>query len=911
MIFLIFFIHYYFYSDLYVFNFSKAFKDEFLDLYITNIDDLKADLTSIVIKETKIDIENQLFFQVYFRELVSVGLMNESKNFLPSFSDYPGSTSLFSKLNNFNKVDANFNIPEDFAKNKMEDRIYDKLGNLAKIYYFMFPHIWYANVLKNTLINQSFFLAYEFEELGIFDWWIYEDKIINAIFNEFLFFRIPKISEEFNITNNFVPNNLRLNPYVEYEEYTNYYPVDNFIPEENLFKSVDYTFRSSINIADNECNHFTNISFGHLNQESDGEINKTFISYGQQYIKYDNRYFIIHIVFYYNQTEIKDTDIDYTILIAQDNFTGILPQENTTIRCSDNFSYISTVSDLTEYSLSDLDYTFFHLGLKDVFNNFCMNGILFDAFNLEYLSNYSRFYSFSKKREFDLKYYVTLYLYNSLFQNIEYTKVTKNKDEIFLYNFKQKDKIKQISEKIDFDSYRNFLSDSGIDCFNERTKKYYYKEKFLYLSLENETNTIDPIYPYCGCLPLYCIKNYENLEENFDNLEFADEINLPNKCQNKFLNYDTPNTNYENSENNKIINLLNISSDEIDYDYIKFISLELSQLPGYLLFIISQIKSTGEVYIHTYYKKITKIEIIILVLFILLIASLLCIIIIYINAKKYSKIISDFKNKFEFYVFHSENEDDTHLYSDKNLGKYKSIKEYKKEEDVTIYFKIIENNLLDELFLIFSKTYNVCRKDIEKLYSSKNYKSKNQMKLDMMKERNELFELLSSFSFFAPIFKLNLNFDYNMYEYSIIIKKYNNYVEQLENIDKKQIRLTKNILIELISSECIGDYGLITNFNFGYITNIKAESKKNSIKYTIFENIKNANDIKVDNNNNKNGYIKKLILKRKNVLLDIFKNKFEGDDYLNYNKLNSAVNFFLVNSYYKYTKQIALEKIIS
>ena len=212
------------------------------------------------------------------------------------------------------------------------------------------------------------------------------------------------------------------------------------------------------------------------------------------------------------------------------------------------------------------------------------------------------FILFQKKREFDLKYYVTLYLYNSLFQNIEYTKVTKNKDEIFLYNFKQKDKIKQICEKIDFDSYRNFLSDSGIDCFNERTKKYYYKEKFLYLSLENETNIIDPIYPYCGCLPLYCIQNYENLEENFDNLEFADEINLPNKCQNKFLNYDSPNTNSENSENNKIINLLNISSDEIDYDYIKFISLELSQLPGYLLFIISQIKSTGEVYIHTYYR---------------------------------------------------------------------------------------------------------------------------------------------------------------------------------------------------------------------------------------------------------------------------------------------------------------------
>ena len=55
MILLIFFIHYYFYSELYTFNFSKAFKDEFLDLYITKIEDLKAELTSIVVKETKID----------------------------------------------------------------------------------------------------------------------------------------------------------------------------------------------------------------------------------------------------------------------------------------------------------------------------------------------------------------------------------------------------------------------------------------------------------------------------------------------------------------------------------------------------------------------------------------------------------------------------------------------------------------------------------------------------------------------------------------------------------------------------------------------------------------------------------------------------------------------------------------
>ena len=188
------------------------------------------------------------------------------------------------------------------------------------------------------------------------------------------------------------------------------------------------------------------------------------------------------------------------------------------------------------------------------------------------------------------------------------------------------------------------------------------------------------------------------------------------------------------------------------------------------------------------------------------------------------------------------------------------------------------------------------------------------MKVEMMKEKNELFELLSTFSLHATYFQLNLNFDYNMYEYEEIIKKYNHYVGQLENIDKERTRLTQNILYELISTECIADYGLITNFNFKYVTNIKTDSKKNSIQYTMFENIKNKQRKKseISNEDDINDIQeKKLILKRKNVLIDIFKNRFESDDFLNYNKLDSAFNFFLINSYYKYSRQIALENVIS
>ena len=231
------------------------------------------------------------------------------------------------------------------------------------------------------------------------------------------------------------------------------------------------------------------------------------------------------------------------------------------------------------------------------------------------------------------------------------------------------------------------------------------------------------------------------------------------------------------------------------------------------------------------------------------------------------------------------------------------------------FYNINDNTLLDDLFLIFSETYNITRKDIENFYSKQSHKSKNQMKLDMMKEKNELFELLSTFCLHAPFFQLNLNFDYNMYEYSEIMKKYNHYVGQIENIDKEQTRLTQNILNELISTECIADYGLITNFNFKYVSNIKADLKKNSIKYTMFENIKNRQNKNKENINeefdNDDIPVKKLVLKRKNVLIEIFKNRFESDDFLNYNKLESAFNFFLINSYYKYYRQIALENTIS
>jgi len=63
---LIYIIHANFYDYIYIFNYSKVIKEEFLDYYITQIDDLKTELTALVTKETKLDLENQFIFPGLF-----------------------------------------------------------------------------------------------------------------------------------------------------------------------------------------------------------------------------------------------------------------------------------------------------------------------------------------------------------------------------------------------------------------------------------------------------------------------------------------------------------------------------------------------------------------------------------------------------------------------------------------------------------------------------------------------------------------------------------------------------------------------------------------------------------------------------------------------------------------------------
>ena len=128
--------------------------------------------------------------------------------------------------------------------------------------------------------------------------------------------------------------------------------------------------------------------------------------------------------------------------------------------------------------------------------------------------------------------------------------------------------------------------------------------------------------------------------------------------------------------------------------------------------------------------------------------------------------------------------------------------------------------------------------------------------------------------------------------------------------------MTRNILYELLSTENISDYGLIMNLNYKYISNINADKKENSIKNALFNNIYNKmeenkedneqnidnNDIIINQENEKQNV--KLIRKSKNEFIELLKNNFESDEYFDVKKLELAFNFFLINSYYKYLKQI-------
>ena len=111
-IFLIFFLHIKFYDELFRYNYYKGVKEEFLDGYITEIDDMQSTMEILIIKENYLDFENLLFFEVYYNELISLGLLDEPDYTFPGIAH--DSETLYRYYQN-DTDNLDYTIPKDEA----------------------------------------------------------------------------------------------------------------------------------------------------------------------------------------------------------------------------------------------------------------------------------------------------------------------------------------------------------------------------------------------------------------------------------------------------------------------------------------------------------------------------------------------------------------------------------------------------------------------------------------------------------------------------------------------------------------------------------------------------------------------------------------------------------------------------
>jgi hypothetical protein len=458
--------------------------------------------------------------------------------------------------------------------------------------------------------------------------------------------------------------------------------------------------------------------------------------------------------------------------------------------------------------------------------------------------------------------------------------------------------------------------------------------------------------PYCICLPLYCLKEDSNWTV------FADNISLPDRCQSFYQYYD--NGMNEKSKdilikiNEKINFFSNKLKDKLEDEYFIYKYMKFSNIPGIYFLVVNFVDNSILKDLLT--KLIDEIDFLQLhfdigiTFYYFLMICVLNHIIIH-NIRKLSQVIFEYQKKHEYFLYQSsldnidnektEKEINSYYYSNKldiifngadNVPLLKNENEnsnYNSSNDIFDGDIIPTNILLEDLIKIFNKYYNVSIENLMKKYK-KNAKDSILYKnrINIIEEKNELFNLLSILSLNAPKFKLNLSLDFNFYMNSKLNENFIKFVIKSQLIQSQQILLTQSVIYEILSTENIEDYGLIENLNFKYISNVSFQSKnENSIKKTMFNYAKN--EIKYDKNNeslypdlnnikkNNKGQpnINKaldndvindieIIWKERNNLMDDFEVNFENDDFIKRDKLEQNFDYFLVNVYLKYIKKI-------
>ena len=928
--FAIYFLHYFGFERIFKFDYYYAVEKEYLNYLISDLDDIHFEISSKEIESQFEDIDNLYFFEIYFQELISMGLLDEDppQKIFPNISQ--NSQTLYQSYDEFqkdNNINCIYTLSEEEVKKYIDDRE-DNLSEIAKIYYYFLPIITYEAITKKTYINETYLISYEFD---------YETK---EIMGDSLYFSYPSKANEFIITSNFFPTNSIMSPQVSKNKIEHKEKYNNSFYKENWFIQQDYNYRNIAN-DDNSCE----IIFSNLNYDYYGILNKSNIVSLQSYFhsNINNKAYIINIIYYISQKEYIEESLEFSSFLLFNDSLDPLETE----KYSDNDTFLVSKLNIAELTLSNTITNYFHYGMYDKNYNFFKHGISFDSINLEELGEPLKLYKSIENFKIDLRYFSSLYLYSSLFRKLNYNLTKEESKQLTEINFDNENNITQnICKEINFSSYLNYLENENIDCFNENNMLYY-----------SERGTQEDIFhfnynamPYCICLPLYCLKH---LEKGIDIFEYAEEIKLPDKCQNIFKNYLNgveEKHKEHSSKSNPILkfdfgfnNLDVLSGDlkeSIEDEFYIYKSLKFSQLPKIIFMIITLVSNSPiKDLLSTLISKIDEMKsyYIIIELSGMFIAFITGIILVIVKILKITKVIADYEKIHQNFLYKIESSTTKEKNQDKNNNENTNFNSMNKLEKVNysdnldlkrngknflnnnniynINFYSNDNSLLNELSILFRNYYKFSKEELNKL-NHENKHSKNQQQYSDFEE-NELFKFLKIISFYIPKFKLNVSMDYNFYINSKLNKNYLKSITKGQHHNHQLILLTQSVIFELLSTENIENYGLITNFNFKYITNINVNLKKenSSIKNSMFSFVEkdtskyneddksyNNNEILIEGQNKKDNI--KIIWKEKNKILEEFENNFENDDYLKKDKIHSAFDSYLINAYYKYTKKI-------
>ena len=847
-------------------------------------------------------ISNIIFLRIYGQELISHYLLSnytftEVSNFTETlYEDF--NTPLIDFL--INKDDAKSNIDEVTPG----DPIYK--CEFKKIQYYLIPLLCqYSEFMDNKIIG-SYLISYEFNPTNPM-----EATFIN-------YFNFP-VETRFNLNNaNFSPNNFKLDPFVINEPPSA--NMTNGYSEENWYYQKDYIFRQNCRTI------FNKISFINLSIFRQGTFSTSIEEINQILFYTPNETDangnivrpsvpgIISFVIKYEKEAQLNNAIDYSIFAVKN--TSILSNMEPMIKYSDNSTYVISQNSIVTIALSDLLTSYFTLGIKRNNYLFYSTGINFDTFDIDMFNQSEDYFTIQNFFKENLRVFSSMLFYSKFIQEQTFGQLLRDylisslEDDTYITRANDEEMIKTICDSFNFTQYKIeidlYKSDSSFNCFSEQQLYYYNKENNL-----TYRNSSFFEYPSCECIPFYCI-NFAKSNIDSGDIEYVSQIKLPSKCTVSIDSYYKPDNSKENTS---------IESGK-HYKFLKFHWIPLQYIPEMSLLVVSIIDN--EIYktileefsddVHSFQCYILLIHTCLIVVFI--VATL---IIVTIKLNKFTNIINQYMEKHQAFLFNIEEKDK----NENEMGKEEEIEEQggnQDEEnslineneqkvslenennslvDITVNKKnnktehiYNDNILIDDLFNIYC-TYYKLDPDKTILKSEKNQKiNKYSTKVLIMKNQNDLFDILSSLSQNAPKFKFNLTIDFNLYFSSKLNIHFLKGLTKFSNVDKKQVALTQGILFELLSTENVFDYGLILNLRFGFVDNLN-KKKGDTIKKVMLQNYLYGNY--------------KLIGKKKDELLEFFEKNMESDDVFGTGMFESAFNFFLINVYYKYFDQIMKE----